>query len=163
MRADGRHRERALARLRAAFGGGAIGVETLELRVGLALASRTRSELARLVDDLPVPVWRRVWDAICSAALGERVLVLASPPDVEVGEGLVVGRQADASLVVDDPRVSRRHLMLRRARDGWIAEDLGSTNGTYVNGWRIRRARLGAGDVVRIGDTRLRIREPHGD
>lgn len=46
----------------------------------------------------------------------------------------------------------------RREREcGWTAVDLGSTNGTYVNGWRIEHARLQPEDELQVGDTRLRI------
>jgi pSer/pThr/pTyr-binding forkhead associated (FHA) protein len=47
--------------------------------------------------------------------------------------------------------------MLRRDDDGWTVLDLRSTNGTYVNGWRVERAHLRPGDELRVGDTRLRV------
>ena len=50
--------------------------------------------------------------------------------------------------------MSRRHAALRHGVSGWTIADLDSTNGTYVNGWRVRGdARLEPGDGVTLGDT----------
>jgi pSer/pThr/pTyr-binding forkhead associated (FHA) protein len=78
---------------------------------------------------------------------------------VEVTAVLVLGREA-ADLAVDDPEVSRRHASLRPAGDGLEIEDLGSLNGTWVNGSRIQGVvRLSPGDRVRLGDTSFEVRQ----
>jgi hypothetical protein len=159
MRPAPRDRDRVVGDLRSAFSGGVIGIDTFELRVSDALAAATRGRLRRLVADLPVPLWRRTLDALRETVLGpdDDATVIHPPPDIQVGEAMVIGRDDSANLVIDDPTVSRRHLMLRREAGGWVALDLRSTNGTYVNGWRIERARLGPADELQVGDTRLRI------
>ncbi|HSL57993.1 MAG TPA: FHA domain-containing protein, partial [Acidimicrobiales bacterium] len=75
---------------------------------------------------------------------------------VDLDASVVVGREGD--LVVGDPLVSRRHLQLDPSPAGIIVTDLGSANGTTVNGhpWT-GPVVLGAGDEARIGDTRLRV------
>jgi pSer/pThr/pTyr-binding forkhead associated (FHA) protein len=66
-------------------------------------------------------------------------------------DDLVIGRSG-ADLEVDDRGVSRRHARLSRGPDGgWTLTDLGSTNGTFVNGVRVRVARLRDGDEIRVG------------
>jgi pSer/pThr/pTyr-binding forkhead associated (FHA) protein len=78
--------------------------------------------------------------------------------DVEVTAALVLGRQA-ADLLIEDPEVSRRHAALRPAGDGLELEDLGSLNGTWVNGARIQGpVRLEPGDRVQLGDTSFEVR-----
>jgi FHA domain len=63
-----------------------------------------------------------------------------------------IGRSADCDLVVSDPTVSRRHAQLRPRPQGWELADLGSTNGTRLNGWRLGVAQaLRPGDVVTFG------------
>jgi hypothetical protein len=71
------------------------------------------------------------------------------------GERLVVGRSRECGLVVDDPNVSRRHMEVRRDDAGWVAVDLGSTNGTKVNGRRIDEVPLEPGDEVALGVSRF--------
>jgi ABC-type multidrug transport system ATPase subunit/ABC-type multidrug transport system permease subunit len=68
---------------------------------------------------------------------------------------LTIGRDPSCDLVLDDPNVSRLHAELRR--EGGVVElaDLGSTNGTWVNGERVRSERLGPGAEVRVGSYRL--------
>ena len=76
--------------------------------------------------------------------------------EVEVASVLVLGRQAD--LVIEDAQVSRRHASVRPAGDALEVEDLGSKNGTWVNGARIAGAvRLAPGDRVRVGDTTFEV------
>lgn len=67
----------------------------------------------------------------------------------------VIGRGSEADIVVDDSGVSRRHLELRITPTGVIATDLGSTNGTWVEGHRIDAATLVDGNQVVIGRTRI--------
>lgn len=78
---------------------------------------------------------------------------------VPVERHLVVGREADCDLTLDDERVSRRHAAFARSADGDLSvEDLGSTNGTSVNGSRITgTVSLAPGDRVQIGDTVLEL------
>jgi pSer/pThr/pTyr-binding forkhead associated (FHA) protein len=71
------------------------------------------------------------------------------------GDHFVVGRSREADMVVDDPNVSRRHLELRREMDGWVARDLGSTNGIQVNGRQVNETALAPGDQVTLGLTTL--------
>ena len=79
---------------------------------------------------------------------------------VEVTSTLVLGRQA-ADLEIDDPQVSRRHAAVRLAGDAIEVEDLGSLNGTWVNGSRIDGpTRLAPGDRVRVGDTTFEVEGP---
>jgi pSer/pThr/pTyr-binding forkhead associated (FHA) protein len=68
---------------------------------------------------------------------------------------LILGReQSSADLVIDDPGVSRRHARVIPENGGVVVEDLGSSNGTYVNGERISGpVELGAGDEVQVGAT----------
>ena len=67
----------------------------------------------------------------------------------------VIGRGSEADIVVHDPGVSRRHLELRITPQGVIATDLGSTNGSYVEGHRISAATLLDGNELTIGRTHL--------
>ena len=78
---------------------------------------------------------------------------------VEVTGPTLLGRDAGAGINLDgDDYVSARHARLEPRLDGTWIEDLGSTNGTFVNGARVEGARrLQAGDVVRIGSTELRL------
>ena len=82
---------------------------------------------------------------------------------LEAGQ-LSVGRAETNDVAVpQDERASRQHALLERLPAGWSVRDLGSTNGTLVNGERIVRDRaLRPGDEIRIGDTRLVFRGERG-
>ena len=88
-------------------------------------------------------------------------VVVTSGPEtgrrVELDLEVAIGRQ-DTDLVVEDPEVSRRHAVLRRSHGSVVVEDLDSTNGTFVNGERIRSPiTVGPGDQIRVGRTTLEI------
>lgn len=64
-----------------------------------------------------------------------------------------IGRDAQCDLAIADMTVSRFHARLERTADGWLLTDLGSTNGTRVNGWRVRdQVPVRAGDLLRFGE-----------
>ncbi|WP_307795266.1 FHA domain-containing protein [Actinacidiphila acididurans] len=63
-----------------------------------------------------------------------------------------LGRDPQADVVLDDARVSWRHATVRRGERTWVLEDLGSTNGTYVQGHRVQQTELGPGAVVHLGN-----------
>lgn len=71
------------------------------------------------------------------------------------GPVTVIGRGSEADIVVDDSGVSRRHLEIRLTQGHAIATDLGSTNGTFVEGHRVDAATLLDGNTLTIGRTRL--------
>ncbi len=71
----------------------------------------------------------------------------------------VVGRGTDADLQLMDQGVSRRHADLHVAEGRTTVYDLGSTNGTLVNGHAVRSQPLQHGDVIRVGHTRLVFHE----
>jgi hypothetical protein len=83
-------------------------------------------------------------------------LVLTDGRRVQIGtEPLVIGRLPECGVVLADSNVSRRHAELRRSGDSVTLTDLGSTNGTRVNGAPIRERILASGDEVSVGSTRL--------
>jgi pSer/pThr/pTyr-binding forkhead associated (FHA) protein len=68
------------------------------------------------------------------------------------GERFTIGRDASCDLAIADMTVSRQHAQLERSADGWLLSDLESTNGTRVNGWRVRgQVPVKAGDLVSFG------------
>ena len=73
--------------------------------------------------------------------------------DVVDGSTVLFGRVPDATVQIDETKVSRRHAILRRSGDSLTIEDLGSRNGTKVNGHKISGTAIevGAGDVIRVG------------
>lgn len=75
----------------------------------------------------------------------------------ESGERVVVGRSPDCQLSLQDPGLSRRHFELCGAGTSCRLVDLGSTNGTLVNGERVQQATLRSGDRIRAGDALLRV------
>ena len=71
---------------------------------------------------------------------------------VSPGQSKVIGRSSEADAVVDEPSLSRQHARLTMAPDGAVTvEDLGSTNGVFINGAQRRVATLVVGDTVRLG------------
>jgi hypothetical protein len=71
-----------------------------------------------------------------------------------VGDVLMVGRDVSNDIVIADAEISRQHTRLTRTPDGYLLEDLGSTNGTFVNGERLMAPRvMSAGDLVGFGGT----------
>ena len=79
-----------------------------------------------------------------------------------IGAITVIGRDEVADIILDDPGISRRHCEVRVSNDGphliTSLRDLGSTNGTYVNGERITSRRLDDGDQVTVGRTQAVFR-----
>ena len=85
-------------------------------------------------------------------------VVLADGTRIGVGDDPVtLGRASDCNVVLADPTVSKRHAELRRQGTDIVLVDLGSTNGTKVNGAGIRERTLVDGDEIRIGATVLRF------
>jgi hypothetical protein len=71
------------------------------------------------------------------------------------GERTTIGRSPDCGVFLDDVTVSRRHAALVQRDRGWMIEDLGSLNGTFVNRRRVEAAPLEDGDEIQIGKYRL--------
>ena len=71
---------------------------------------------------------------------------------------LTIGRGENAGATLADPGISRMHARVVREGDDFVVEDLGSTNGTEVNGQLVKRRRLADGDRVRLGSSTLQFR-----
>ncbi|HVE45945.1 MAG TPA: DUF3662 and FHA domain-containing protein [Acidimicrobiales bacterium] len=97
-----------------------------------------------------------VREAPGGAVVGSLVL----PDGSRVGisdEPVTIGRLSDCDVPVNDESVSRRHAEVRRQGSDIVVVDLGSTNGTKVNGAGVRERRLADGDEITVGSTRLRF------
>lgn len=73
--------------------------------------------------------------------------------------GLTLGRTSDNQIVVNDPLASRRHARLVKGPEGLVIEDLGSANGTFVNGRREQRTTLRERDIVTIGNADFLVQD----
>lgn len=140
---------------------------------GLDHLARTAYEAHRAAYPDTLPPWEEVsedeqtaWRAAVSAVAGQTgvtltdvEVVLAQTLLVQVGEDrhtfrtdVVAGRQG--ALALDDEYASNHHARFQSAHGQWYVKDLGSTNGTWLNGRRIHAPqRLKKGDKVRIGHT----------
>jgi hypothetical protein len=78
---------------------------------------------------------------------------------VKRGAALTVGRALSSDVPLLDPTVSRRHASLVADESGIELNDLGSSNGTFVNGERVEHARIGAGDVLTFGKLSFNVSE----
>jgi pSer/pThr/pTyr-binding forkhead associated (FHA) protein len=75
-----------------------------------------------------------------------------------LGGEATIGRDPGTEVpLAEDTTVSRRHARIRASDGGYCLEDLGSSNGTFVNGGRVTEAPLRPGDEVSIGGTRFRF------
>ncbi|MCY4516639.1 MAG: FHA domain-containing protein [Acidimicrobiaceae bacterium] len=74
-----------------------------------------------------------------------------------LGSSTVIGRRDDCEIVLDGPKVSRRHAQISSNPDGLLLVDLASVNGTLLNGIEVTSERLSHGDVVTIGTHDLRL------
>ena len=98
------------------------------------------------------------------ASLGRLVVIESPGGDPEQGRSFdldaitTLGRDVNNAIVVDDPFASAEHAVLTYRGRSWYVEDLGSTNGTFVNGRAVAAVSpLGFGDEVAIGQVRLRL------
>ncbi|GGK70500.1 peptide-binding protein [Sphaerisporangium melleum] len=171
MRASDGDRDRAINELRDHAAEGQISHDTFLGRVDRALQARSRVELTDLVSDLPPPgKWRRrLTEAVASVSdLTTRIETawrrprlprLALPVDNRTR--YVVGRGSECDLVLTDLTVSRVHAELRHESDSWLLVDLGSLNGTRLNGWRlVGPARVREGDEISFGECAFVLTAP---
>jgi FHA domain/Domain of unknown function (DUF1707) len=166
VRASDEDRDRVLRELRERAAEGRLSHETFERRVDSALRARSHAELTALISDLP-PASRLVRGLTgvitsLSAATARIEAAWRAPrlprfvlPPRELTR-LLIGRGPGCQFVVTDLSVSRMHAELRRTGDTWLLADLGSMNGTLVNGYRIvAPTRVRPGDEVTFGKTRF--------
>jgi hypothetical protein len=157
MRVSDRERERAVALLRARCVDGYLSMETFEHRLGRALRARSVVELRQLVADL-VRI-RRPWTVRLTRA-GIAASSDARPVALPEEGKVVVGRSSRCDVTLGEPTVSRRHLELRAIDGAWLAVDLGSTNGTWLMGQRLGRARVLPGDELVLGECPVALDAP---
>ena len=94
------------------------------------------------------------WPRLASDGTGDRSVTLP-----EAGRTIVIGRAAGCDVVLDRPMVSSRHASITHTAGGWVANDLGSTNGTFVGGRRVTgQMAVRPGDTISLGSCRLRSR-----
>jgi hypothetical protein len=147
---------------------GRISIDTFSARVERAFLAQSSEELEELIADVHPPgrLRRTAMRAVawCSRlgadlhAAWERprlpLLGLPSTPDIP----LILGRARDCDCVIAEPSVSRRHAQLRRDGDRWLLRDLGSRNGTRVNGMRVlEETEVRPGDRVSFGGIPYRL------
>jgi hypothetical protein len=154
MRPSHDTREQTVAQLRDGYVAGRIGTDTFARRIDDALHSASHDELRGLTADLPAQPPPRL--ARLRALLRRRGLGL--PEAGELLEAhLVIGRSSACQLVLAHDTVSRRHAELRIEGGCWLLRDLGSSNGTWVNGRRVVEAEVRPGDLIHLGAAEIRL------
>ena len=79
--------------------------------------------------------------------------------ELEVEDVTVLGRSPEADVLLDDPYASEFHMRLVAQENGMVLHDLGSTNGTYINGRRVTApTTLRRGDNIQVGKTVMEVR-----
>jgi hypothetical protein len=137
-------------------------------RGDVRVAARVADEAgSRVRDDRPVPptsdtmVFKRAAGDAEAPDSARRAYLLVStagsaPVQFDLGGPLIsVGRASDNDVIVDDPLVSRHHCQLKLQHGAYSFADLGSRNGSAVNGQQVSEIALGPGDLIRVGDTEL--------
>jgi FHA domain-containing protein/uncharacterized protein DUF1707 len=176
FRASDEERDEVIRMLRDGSVDGRISNETFLQRVDRALHAQGAEELAELLADLPPVPGENAgqamrWRAWATTWLREirlrwprfRVAMRPpQPPPLVLPRGprtvFTIGRSPDCDLPLGDMTVSWRHAELRHAGEAWVLVDLGSTNGTRVNGWRADSGfTVRAGDWVSFGRAAFRI------
>jgi two-component system response regulator GlrR len=119
------------------------------------------------VSERDKPATRRLSDkpdAVPLRVEGGSLVVLEGPDRgrrFAVGSATMsIGSGAENEVVLADDTVSRRHLAIEESDDGWVVRDLKSTNGTKLDGTRVREAFLAVGAVIELGATKLRFEAP---
>ena len=176
FRASDDDRDDAIRVLRDGSVAGRLSNDTFLRRVDRALRARRMDELAGLLGDLPsapeegagpgraAKAWSRLAERLRGARFpaawpGARLprLVLPRGPRTV----FTIGRSPDCDLPLGDITVSWHHAELRRADQVWVLVDLGSKNGTRVNGWRADSGfAVRAGDWVSFGAAAFRLADP---
>jgi FHA domain len=166
----GAARERLARILGAAFADGLLSEQTLTHRLGLVFGQRL-VDPSGVVGDLSLPDARRRWrwPPFVAAGLAACRRTVARPDRVApaplvlaldwAGDGgdLVIGRGFGSDVALLDGGVSRRHALLVCRGSAWVIEDLGSLNGTFVNGVSVGRCRLEPGDRIAVGEVLLEV------
>lgn len=140
------------------------GVPRGDVRVA---ANVVDEEGSRLREDRPMPastdtmVFARPGSAPASPESAQRAYLLvrtdgAPAVQFDLGGPLIsIGRASDNDVIVDDALVSRHHCQLKLQHGAYSFADLGSRNGSLVNGTPVNEVALGPGDVIRIGSTEI--------
>jgi len=163
MRVSDAEREGVISQLCDQYARGRLSHDTLDERVGFALRVQHRRDLADVLADLPSR--RRLGGAVAACWQHGRAAVSGVLPRLRPSAVMpvlvfpsgqqrrfTIGRDDRCDMVLGDPTVSRWHAGLRRDGTGWLLDDLGSTNGTRLNGWRVRAwVPVRDGDLVSFG------------
>jgi hypothetical protein len=124
-------------------------------------------EGSRIRDERPLPassdtmVFARPGHEVAAPDSAQRAYLLvktdgAPPVQFDLGGALIsIGRASDNDVIVDDPLVSRHHCQLKLQHGAYGFADLGSRNGSWVNGEPVTEVALGPGDLIRIGSTEI--------
>jgi len=147
VRASDAERDQAIGELRNRFAEGRLSQETFLCRMDAALNARDRSELSELFTDLPVAAPHRPADLPAPTAA---LPPLRLPPQPD--RRFTIGRALACDFTLADLSVSRWHARLHAEGSEWLLSDLGSTNGTRLNGWRVTTGvPVKPGDQVTFG------------
>jgi hypothetical protein len=167
MLGPGVTRNRLADVLSAAFAGGLLSEDTLSHRLGILFGSRL-IDPRKLVGDLSHRTRRRRrFASRTTFAAWRRMILRASDADAmplvlalnwSSGEAdLLLGRSDECDIRFSNDSVSRRHARLVFRDGAWIIQDLGSTNGTQVNGTSVGRCEIHPGDRVDLGEQLLQV------
>jgi hypothetical protein len=164
----GAYRHRLARTLNSAYAEGLLSERTLAHRLDILFASAL-IDPAGLVGDLSGrgprrQVGRRVMAAVSgftrraarTTPLPEPRILLALDWSGTRDE-LLIGRHPECDVIIPAATVSRQHAQLTFRDGGWILQDLGSTNGTRVNGQTVGRCRLRPGDQLVVADQHLQV------
>lgn len=177
MRASDAERDLAIGELRNQFAQGRLSQETFLYRMDAALSAKDKSELSDLFSDLPPAnpprgrpgIWQRLGllrvavtggrgrttrppRALRTRVTYPRGVLPALPLPPQPDRRFTIGRALACDFTLADLSVSRWHARLYREDDQWLLSDLGSTNGTRVNGWRVTTGvPIEPGDHVSFG------------
>lgn len=89
---------------------------------------------------------------------GEEGSTVSEGQIFELQGAATIGRASSSRIILDDSSVSAQHAIVRSGDSGWVIEDLGSRNGTLVNGRVVDKpAALSCGDAIQLGRVRLRL------
>ena len=172
VRASDTDRDEVISQLRERYAEGRLTHDTLEHRLESALRARYQDDLAEVLADLPsrrrlgaivAAYWQRGCATLASlmstAPRPSPARVLAFPSGDQ--SRFTIGRDGGCDMVLPHPTVSRWHAGLKREASGWVLDDLGSMNGTRLNGWRVRASvPVRDGDLVSFGAVTYVIGRP---